>query len=969
MHRALIVPSHYEPTSGYPDRPGRHESTLALANRLKERGYEVEVLLPGAGLVRNLRQALATEDPLSAVVVVFSGYVLLTESSEPAILLCDEQVIALRVEQLASKASRTFGRVLLVIDGARGSSTRVVMDAAAQAGMTGTTPESMLAQMAVRSIDGENIGALVRVEPWTVPESGAQVGLCEALDSVLLGLEEKQVLSTSELEHELHHRLDATQAALELKHSKPAFIFLPARRFTSEPPNPGATSGSPPPLPGERRADPHSPMLPAPPPLPGERIAAPPAITAPPAPPPLPAEREAAAPLLVAPPAPPPLPVERQATAASSAPLAPPRLPDEANIPSASPKLSVPPPLPLERAGAPTTLPPAAAAKAEEATASSAPAAEQMATHDVSVVTPSDDEQAGSPAVDETPAVAEHVDETPAVAEPEAPAVAETPAVAEPAVAEPEAPAVSQAPAANVAPITPEQPAVEHADEDIAASALEPLPTAAPSIPPAGEQPGHAPPVLSPESWRPGPSGGTARDEAALLAQAQEAWRAGQSEQALSIAKTCLNSFPESAHAMQIAAAILAQSQRFEELAQLYEELIALLAPNPAASQLCASAARLWATQLNDTSRAKRSLQLGLELDSNNSSLHREMAELLETSGDDEGAARHSLLAVQLNPMSVPAAKAAFIRLRKQGRSEAVFTTACLLSVLGQGDNEALEVVAAQRTGSLPRPARALEGDDFALGLNVVGHDAALTRAFALLEPVCRRAQMPKLKQQRQIVEALRAEDVAQSTTMLARTFGWTCRLLALGVPALFLAETDELPSLLPIEPASFRVGKALGRGLSLTELVFLWGRCLGLSRPETRIVLTYPSTGELLTLLRAAHHAAGLDATPAPETKSLAKLLKKHGDRNTWSAVAESLGAVDGDLTARVSRWKRQVDDMANRVGLVACGDPELAARTLERFPTAGSAPIEKQVASLMSFALSEPYGELRRRLGLHLG
>src|SRR5690606_32875484 len=127
--------------------------------------------------------------------------------------------------------------------------------------------------------------------------------------------------------------------------------------------------------------------------------------------------------------------------------------------------------------------------------------------------------------------------------------------------------------------------------------------------------------------------------------------------------------------------------------------------------------------------------------------------------------------------------------------------------------------------------------------------------------------------------------------------------------------------------------------------------------------------TGELLTLLRAAHHAAGLDATPAPETKSLAKLLKKHGDRNMWSAVAESLGAVDGDLTARVSRWKRQVDDMANRVGLVACGDPELAARTLERFPTAGSAPIEKQVASLMSFALSEPYGELRRRLGLHLG
>src|SRR5690606_15648444 len=156
MHRALIVPSQYEPSSGYPDRPGWQASALALANRLKERGYDVEVLTPGAGLVRNLRKALATEDPLSAVVVVFSGYVLLTETNEPALLLCDEQVIALRIEQLAGKAARTFGRVLLVLDGARGSSTRVVLDAATHAygGTSDASAEQVLAQMSRRSIEG-----------------------------------------------------------------------------------------------------------------------------------------------------------------------------------------------------------------------------------------------------------------------------------------------------------------------------------------------------------------------------------------------------------------------------------------------------------------------------------------------------------------------------------------------------------------------------------------------------------------------------------------------------------------------------------------------------------------------------------------------------------------------------------------------------------------------------------------------
>src|SRR5690606_37441624 len=189
-----------------------------------------------------------------------------------------------------------------------------------------------------------------------------------------------------------------------------------------------------------------------------------------------------------------------------------------------------------------------------------------------------------------------------------------------------------------------------------------PVPDEQPAPPPLlSEQPA-PPPVLSPDSWRPHAHAvQPPRDEAALLSRAQESLRNGDTETALAAATSCLRSFPESAQAMQIAATILVQNGRLEDLATLYDEVIGILAPNPAASQLCAAAARLWASQLNDPLRARRSLEVGLHLDADNPSLHREMADLLAASGDALGAVRHSLRAVQLNPMSIQVAKTAFL--------------------------------------------------------------------------------------------------------------------------------------------------------------------------------------------------------------------------------------------------------------------------------------------------------------------
>jgi hypothetical protein len=294
---------------------------------------------------------------------------------------------------------------------------------------------------------------------------------------------------------------------------------------------------------------------------------------------------------------------------------------------------------------------------------------------------------------------------------------------------------------------------------------------------------------------------------------------------------------------------------------------------------------------------------------------------------------------------------------------------ACVLSFLGQASNRVTDAVTTHRTSTLPKPIRALTEDDFAFGLDVTSVDHELTRLLAQLEPFARMLELPKEKAQRQLIDSLRAEDIERSTTMLARTFGWTCRLLTLGNPALLLAESDALPSRLPVEQVSFMVGKSLGRGLSLAELVFIWTRSLGMARMQTRILHVLPSAVRIIQFLHACRCAAGIEQPANSDVKQLVKLVKKLIPPQTWVTLTPGLSALTSNYDERVERWKNEADRIANCLGLVACGDPELAARTLDRFPLVDGAPKRQQLADLLTFALSDNYEALRSRLGLHLG
>jgi hypothetical protein len=69
------------------------------------------------------------------------------------------------------------------------------------------------------------------------------------------------------------------------------------------------------------------------------------------------------------------------------------------------------------------------------------------------------------------------------------------------------------------------------------------------------------------------------------------------------------------------------------------------------------------------------------------------------------------------------------------------------------------------------------------------------------------------------------------------------------------------------------------------------------------------------------------------------------------------------------VAGWRTATDLTANRVGLILCNDLETAARAIATEPPGLSTmPAKERLRDLLAYAVSEPYFQVRRHLGIAL-
>src|SRR5690606_37485847 len=99
---------------------------------------------------------------------------------------------------------------------------------------------------------------------------------------------------------------------------------------------------------------------------------------------------------------------------------------------------------------------------------------------------------------------------------------------------------------------------------------------------------------------------------------------------------------------------------------------------------------------------------------------------------------------------------------------------------------------------------------------------------------------------------------------------------------------------------------------------------------------------------------AKAIHKMPPPVKIDLGKILKP---------------ILEGKVEVNISAWLKAIDHTANRVGLILCGDVEVATTAIKNEPAPSSKlTVPEKEAELMKYAISAEFFEVRRRLGLSI-
>ncbi|HVW26476.1 MAG TPA: hypothetical protein VHC69_14005 [Polyangiaceae bacterium] len=460
-------------------------------------------------------------------------------------------------------------------------------------------------------------------------------------------------------------------------------------------------------------------------------------------------------------------------------------------------------------------------------------------------------------------------------------------------------------------------------------------------------------------------------EEAARIAGS----RLGDATTAVRLAREALDVDPTSLGALEVVATELGRTREWRKLADVYERVLLRLADGPIASRIASHLGTLMQVQLGDTEGALLAFSRALACDPNDPSLHRTLAELYEGRGDALSALAHRRAEAKAAPTTTGPYAAAVALFSAVSDLDGAWNAASALVALDGADDEARSLYDAYRDNGLLQVQRGLSAGDWMSGLLDPERDEEIAELFRIIEGAAARARLEQLARARALPELPESarHDPEKSTAMLARSLLWTSKLLGVPTPALYVLDEVNGMTTAPTPERTSLVSRSLASGLSLGELSFLWARHLTFQRESHRLLSLFPTPGDLANLLIAAK-AVGSPQTRSidflgNEPKELAKALRRSIDEGSLEKLMERVRTLSAEgLADRAAAWAENVERVAGRVGLLACGDVSIATNLVTRFPLPGLVSPKEQIEDLLAYSISAEYGELRGRLGAQL-
>jgi tetratricopeptide (TPR) repeat protein len=462
----------------------------------------------------------------------------------------------------------------------------------------------------------------------------------------------------------------------------------------------------------------------------------------------------------------------------------------------------------------------------------------------------------------------------------------------------------------------------------------------------------------------------------ALKGGAELYLEAGERNLALSLLERWLNVDPNALAAADRMAQLFADGERWEELATLYESVVPRVSEPKVARALVSKIDTLCRGQLKDPSRAIPSIEHAARLAPDDPGMNFRLAELYEDRKAFSSALTHLLAALRADPGNAPGYRTAVRLFDRSGDADGAWNAASALDLLGEADvNESLLASAHRPDGLLPATASVSE-KNWSDRLLCPERDARVDELFAALDVAVVEVGLETATRKRRLiaVDASTLHDPNTSTATLLKTLSWSARLLGVSVPRVHVLPEWPTPFVaLPTREPTLLVSKALGSGFEMPELAFLWSRALTFLRKEHRPLLFFPSVPELAALLLAGLSLGRVAQDPFKKLEGDAKLfargLKRHLPADGFIRLQVLADAFPlREASARILAWARATELSANRAGLLACGNVELSAALIRRFPLGGLVEAELQVKDLLAYSVSAEYSSLRACLGVRV-
>ncbi|MFZ5892216.1 MAG: hypothetical protein ACOY0T_14255 [Myxococcota bacterium] len=369
-----------------------------------------------------------------------------------------------------------------------------------------------------------------------------------------------------------------------------------------------------------------------------------------------------------------------------------------------------------------------------------------------------------------------------------------------------------------------------------------------------------------------------------------------------------------------------------------------------------------------------REYERAIQHNPRDTTLRERLIELYDKLDERPSALDHCRSAAHFSPTHPATYRLAHALFLAEGDPDGAWNAASVLECLGEADiNESL-MVSQHRPEGLLAARSTVSETEWTEALFSPQRDRELSSLLTVLAPAAARVGtgFAKHKGRYQEPDPKALQDPEKSTTMLAKTLAWTARMLGVSAPALYvLPELDTDLRVAMVEQPSTLANRALGSGLGLGQLAFLWGRHLARFRNEICALSFFSSHAELMELLRAA---LALGGSPHLDVRSLdgdAKRLYAALRREVRGAALERLQAVAAsfwvdDLEVRAEAALRELALLGVRAGLSVSGDVCGAAELIRRFPAEGLASVDEQLGELYAFAISRQYASLRQRMGV---